>query len=143
MMIEFARCNIARVLLAPTAALALACGSTDETAPEDHTPVRFTAAVNGNAMTDTLRLTAGATDTVRFTFYNAADEDLSDHETDHYSNLVFPGAVSATVTAHVGAHFTQVVVNAEGAGTGGMASVEYGHDAQADEFSFPVPFKFE
>lgn len=142
-MIDHATRHNFPVLLVSAVVLGVACGSSDETPAEDHTPVRFEMSVNGVAMTDTLRLTAGGVDTVRFTFYNAEDDNLDDHEADHYSGLEFPGGVNATATTELDAHFTQVVVNTEGAGSAGVATVKYGHDAAADENSFPAPFKFE
>jgi hypothetical protein len=131
-------------LLAPAAVLMAACGSSSEPAAEDHVAVRFDIAVNGAMMVDdTIRLHAGAVDTVRFTFYNAADENLDAHEDEHYSGLVFPGGVHAAAATDAGAHFSQIVTNTESAGVVGVATVGYGHDAMADENSFPAPFKFE
>jgi len=131
-------------LLAPAAVLMAACGSSSEPAAEDHVAVRFDVAVNGVMMVDdTIRLHAGRVDTVRFTFYNAAGEDLDAHEDDHYGGLVFPGGINAAAATDSGAHFSQVVTNLESAGVVGVATVGYGHDSLADENSFPTPFKFE
>ena len=131
-------------LLAPAAVLVAACSSSSEPAAEDHVAVRFEVAVNGAMMVDdTIRLHAGAMDTVRFTFYNAEDEDLDAHEDEHYSGLVFPGGVNAAAATDSGAHFSQIVVNTESVGVVGVATVGYGHDSLADENSFPTPFKFE
>jgi hypothetical protein len=134
----------ALTLFAAGAALVAACDSSEEMAAEDHTPVRFDIAVNGITMVDdTIRLHAGLVDTVRFTFFTAADDDLVDHETDHYSTLTFPGGVAATAATDPTAHFSQIVTNTEAAGIKGAAAVGYGHDAAADENSFPTPFKFD
>ena len=131
-------------LLASAAVLVAACDSSSEPAAEDHTPARFDMAVNGVVMSDdTLRLHAGAVDTVRFTYYTAADESLDPHEDDHYSGLAFPGGVNAVAATDSLAHFSQIVTNTEAAGSKGMATVGYGHDSMADENSFPTPFKFE
>ncbi|MDH4132102.1 MAG: hypothetical protein OEW17_04620 [Gemmatimonadota bacterium] len=132
------------MLLTAGAALIAACDSSEEMAAEDHTPVRFDMAVNGATMADdTLRLHAGVVDTVRFTYYNAADESLDSEELTHYSSLTFPGGVNATAATDSAAHYSQVVTNTEAAATVGVASVGYGHDAAADEASFTTPFKFE
>jgi hypothetical protein len=131
-------------LLAPAAVLAAACGSSSEPAAEDHVAARFDLAVNGAMMVDdTIRLRAGAVDTVRFTFYNAADDNLDAHEDEHYSGLAFPGGVNAAAATDSAAHFSQIVTNSEAAGVVGVATVGYGHDSMADEKSFPAPFKFE
>lgn len=136
--------HVSFALLAPAAVLVAACGSSSEPAAEDHVPAHFEIAVNGAMMVDdTIRLHAGAVDTVRFTFYNAADEDLIVHEGEHYSGLVFPGGVNASAATDSAAHYSQIVTNAEAAGVVGVATVGYGHDAMADESSFPTPFKFE
>lgn len=124
------------------AAGSLACGDSTEPAHEDHTPVRFVVTVNNVPVTDdTLRLTATAgVDTVRFTFYNQADDNLDDHEVDHFSLLTFTPAAGVASTVDPDHHFRHAVEVTAAVGTAGDVTVGYGHDAAADEYSFPTHF---
>lgn len=127
-----------------TATLVAACSDSNEPPAEDHTPVRVELAVNGVAMADdTVRLTAGGSDTVRVTFYNAGDENLDAHEDDHYSALTFLPATGLTATIDSTHHFRHEVVNTVAAGTTGDIDIGYGHDAAADEYTFTVAYKAE
>ena len=132
----------AAVLL--SGALAAACSNGNEPPAADHDPVRYTATVNGVLMTDdTLRLTAGATDTVQVSFFNAADDNLDDVEAQHYSGLAFTPATGLTATREAAHHYRQVIVNTLGAGVAGDLAVGFGHDTLADEHSFPAAYKTE
>lgn len=127
-----------------TGALLAACSDSNEPPAEDHTPVRLELAVNGAAMADdTVRLTAGGSDTVRFTFFNAGDENLDAHEDDHYSSLTFVPATGLTSTIDSTHHFRHEVVNTAAPGTTGDIDIGYGHDAAADEYTFTVAYKVE
>lgn len=123
-----------------------ACGDSNEPEAEDHTPVRIEATVNGGAVItdDTLRLTAAAgIDSVRLTFYNAADENLDIAEDEHFSLLTFTPAAGITATVATDRHFRHAVEVTAPAGTAGDVEVGYGHDAAADENTFILYFKVE
>lgn len=118
-----------------------ACDSTESSTPE-HNPDRVTFTVNGALLpNDTLVLDALATDTVRITFYQGAD-NLDDVESEHFSLLTFtPTLATATLdTAH---HFTHTVVVSGSAGDTGHVEVGFGHDLLADENTFSLPVKVE
>ena len=138
--------GVAAVTLS-TMLLASACDSnesTDEGGP-DHTPVRVVFAVNGTQITgDTLFLPAGQTVTVRGTFYNAADDDLDDVETTHFSKLTFNPGTLGTATVDLNAHYTHSV-QVQGAATStGTVDVGYGHDELADEHTLTgIPVKIQ
>lgn len=127
-------------LLAATASLA--CSDSTEPGHEDHTPVRFVVTVNNVPVTDdTLRLSATAgVDTVRFTFYNQADDNLDAHEADHFSLLTYTPAAGIASTVDPDHHFRHAVEATAAVGTAGDVDVGYGHDAAADEHSFPTHF---
>jgi len=138
------RTRVVPLSLFATAALLAACSDSNEPAAEDHTPVRLELAVNGTAMADdTVRLTAGGSDTVRVTFYNAGDENLDAHEDDHYSALTFLPATGLTSTVDSTHNFRHEVVNTLAAGVTGDIDIGYGHDAAADEHTFTVAYKVE
>ena len=118
-----------------------ACNSSEATAP-DHNPDRVAFAVNGAAMPDdTPRLSAGATGTVRLTYYQGTD-NLEAVETEHFSLLIFTPAIAAATldTAH---HFSQVVVVSGQARDTGQVDVGFGHDLLADEHTFTLPVKVQ
>ncbi len=125
------------------AALAIGgCGSDEATASEDHTPVRMLLIVGSDTMTtDTLFLPAGQTVTVRGSFYTAADDNLDDHEAEHWSRLSFnPGTLATAVVD--GAHHYSHEVAVQGAPNAtGTVEVGYGHDALADEHTLSAPVK--
>ncbi len=130
--------------LVAAATLLSACNSDEATGAENHTPVRLDLLVNGTAMPDdTLRLHAGQTDTVRLTFWNSDDEDLDVAEGEHYSALTFTPAAGFAVTIDTTHHFRHAVVVTAAGGTSGSVNVGYGHDALADEESFPVKFRVD
>ncbi len=117
------------------------CSDSTEPAHEDHTPVRLEATVNGVIVTDdTLRLATGATDSVRITFYNQADENLDVAEAEHYSVLTFTSSAGITATASTDRHFRHGVAVTAPAGTAGDVNVGYGHDIAADEHNFPLAY---
>jgi hypothetical protein len=138
--------TIARLALGLLAAGSLlsACNSDEATGAENHTPVRLDLAVNGTAMPDdTLRLHTGQTDTVRITFWNSDDENLDVAEDEHYSALTFAPATGLGVTLDTTHHFRHSVVVTAAGGTKGSVDLGYGHDALADEESFPVAFRVD
>jgi hypothetical protein len=138
------RSRFAPSALLLTGALLAACSDSNEPPAEDHTPVRLELAVNGVAMADdTVRLTAGGSDTVRVTFYNVGDENLDVAEDEHYSTLTFLPATGLASTLDTIHHFRHEVVNTVAAGTPGNLDIGYGHDAAADEYSFTVAYKVE
>jgi hypothetical protein len=124
----------ARRLAAAAAVVLLPACSSNETAPDDHTPVTYTVLVDGTEATAPHTLTAGQTVRVRLKFFNAASDDLDDVEGEHFGGLTFDPTSLATV-ARVTGHNYQFDVTAGTAGAG-TVQVSYGHDAQADEHSF-------
>jgi len=121
-----------------------ACSDSNEPAADDHDPARYTVTVNGTLMTDdTLRLTAGGTDTVQISFFNASDENLDDVEAEHYSLLTFTPATGITATPEAAHHYRHVIVNTLGAGVSGDLAVGFGHDTLADEHSFAAAYSTE
>ena len=125
----------------PLAGLSLAC-SNSEAPAEDHDPTTFTITVNNVVMTDdTIRLTLDATDTVHFTFYNAANDNLDDVEGQHYSLLTFSPATGITEVVDPAHHYrSAVTVTGIASGTAGDVTLGFGHDALADEHSFPLAY---
>ena len=126
------------VRLAAGAALALlaACGG-DETQPtDDHTPTAYTVLIDDAPATAPLELTSGQTVRVRIKYTNAEGEDLDDVEAEHFGGLVFAPASLATATRATDHHFQFDVTGGE-PGTG-TVQVTYGHDAAADEVTFPA-----
>ncbi len=116
------------------ASLALVgCGSSEDPA-DDHDPTRFTVLLNGVQASAPYTFAAGTTTHVQLKFYNAADEDLDDVESEHFASIAFSPSTLATVTA-VAAHHYQFDVTGGTAGSGTM-TIGFGHDAQADEHSF-------
>jgi hypothetical protein len=123
--------------LAACAALplaAVACGSDETQSTEDHTPVAYTIFVDGVETAPPLTLTDGQTVRVRLKFFNAADEDLDDVESEHFAGLAFEPASLATV-ARVTDHHYQFDVTGATPGSG-TVQVSYGHDEEADEHTF-------
>ena len=82
----------------------------------------------------TALLTGGQTVRVRLKFFNAADEDLDDVESEHFGGLTFDPASLATV-ARVTDHNYQFDVTGGTPGSGTL-QVGYGHDEDADEHTF-------
>jgi hypothetical protein len=116
--------------------LAVACGSDETQAPEDHTPVTYTIFVDAVEIAPPLTLTEGQTVRVRLKFFNAADEDLDDVESEHFGGLTFDPASLASV-ARVSDHNYQFDVTGGTPGTG-TVQVSYGHDEAADEHTFKL-----
>jgi len=127
------------------AVLAGACSDGKEpVAVEDHSPIRVTFAVAGTPMTtDTLFLPQGQTVQVRATFYNAADDNLDDVESEHYSLLTFLPGTLATATIDAAHHYTHGVQVQGAAGTVGDVDIGYGHDALADEQTLTAKVKIQ
>jgi hypothetical protein len=121
-----------RLLLAPAALAGLltACGD-DETAPEDHTPVEYTALIDGEVVEAPVNLVFGETVRVRFQFFNAAGHNLDDVADSHFAGLTFDPASLATVTRVADRNYEFDVTGAVvGSGT---AQIGYGHSEDADE----------
>jgi hypothetical protein len=116
--------------------LAVACGSDETQAPEDHTPVTYTISVDAVETAPPLTLTGGQTVRVRLKFFNAADEDLDGVESAHFGGLTFDPASLASV-ARVSDHNYQFDVTGGTPGTG-TVQVSYGHDEGADEHTFKL-----
>jgi hypothetical protein len=126
------------VRFAVCAALTLfaACGSDETQATDDHTPVSFTVLVDDVPASSPLTLPSGQTVRVRLKFVNAAGEDLDDVEGSHFAGLTFSPTSLATAV-RVTDHNFQFDVTGGTPGTG-TVQVGYGHDAQADEHTFPA-----
>lgn len=122
---------------------ASACDSSESTGEGDaHDPARVVLSVNGAAMTgDTLFLPFGQTVTVRATFYTAANDNLDDQETEHWSTLTFDPTTLAAAAVDVDHHYShQVTVNGT-ADAKGMVDIGYGHDELADEHALHAPVR--
>jgi hypothetical protein len=120
-----------------TLTLAAACGGEETQAVDDHDPATFVILQDGVEVSNAgLTLTEGETVTIQFKFFNAAGEDLDDIEGSHFAGLVFTPASLATATRDTDHHYRFEV--AAGAAGAGSAVVSFGHDAEADEVSFPA-----
>ena len=84
----------------------------------------------------TAPLTGGQTVRVRLKFFNAADEDLDEVETEHFGGLTFEPTSLASV-ARLSDHNYQLDVTGGTPGTG-TVQVSYGHDEAADEHTFSL-----
>jgi hypothetical protein len=122
-------------LLVMTAFLATACGDNEAPPAEDHRPESYSILVNDVLASPPYIFTSGETVRVRIKFFNAAREDLDEVEDSHYGGLRFEPGSRATV-ARVADHNYQFDVTGASAGTGTL-QVSYGHDAAADEYTFP------
>lgn len=124
--------------LAAGAALTLAagCGGDEVQATDDHTPVSYTVLVDGAPTTAPFALTQGRAVLVQLKFVNACNEDLDAVEGSHFGGLTFSPTSLATA-ARVAGHNYQFTVTGGTPGTGTVV-VGFGHDAQADETSFPA-----
>jgi hypothetical protein len=129
-----ARSMLLRLAACASLPLAVACGGDETQGTEDHTPVTYTIFVDGAETAPPLILTAGQTVRVRLKFFNAADEDLDDVESEHFGGLTFDPTSLATV-ARVSDHNYQFDVTGGPTGSG-TVEVSYGHDEQADEHTF-------
>ena len=121
-----------------SAILGLAACGDSETAPtaDDHTPVSYTVLLDGTAVTAPYTLTEGQTVRVRLEFLNAAGENLDAVESEHFARVTFTPPSLATV-APVADHHFQFDVTGAAAATGTL-EVGFGHDALADETTFPA-----
>jgi hypothetical protein len=128
------RSTLLRLAACAVFPLAIGCGGDEAQSTEDHTPVTYTIFVDGVGTAPPLTLTGGQTVRVRLKFFNAADEDLDDVESEHFGGLTFDPASLASV-ARVSGHNYQFDVTGGTPGTG-TVQVSYGHDEQADEHTF-------
>ncbi|HZA97989.1 MAG TPA: hypothetical protein VE399_04375 [Gemmatimonadales bacterium] len=123
------------VLLLLTAFLATACGDNEAPPAEDHEPRSYRILVNDVLVNEPYTFTSGQTVRVRLQFFNAAEEDLDEVEDSHFGGLSFEPGSRATVV-RVADHNYQFDVTGASAGTATL-QVSYGHDAAADEQTFP------
>jgi hypothetical protein len=112
-----------------------ACGGDEVTSITDHTPVTYNLLVNDVAVSEPYTFTAGQTVRVRIKFFNAEQQDLDPAEGEHFGGLTFNPTSLATVTRVTG-HNYQLDVSGGTPATGSI-EVSFGHDAQADETTFP------
>jgi hypothetical protein len=130
------RSKLLRLAACAAFPLAVACGSEEAQSTEDHTPVTYTLLVDGVETAPPLTLTGGQTVRVRLKFFNAADDDLDDVESEHFGGLTFDPASLASV-ARVSDHHYQLDVTGGTPGTG-TVQVSYGHDEAAGEHTFKL-----
>lgn len=124
-------------LLLLTALLTITACSDNEAPPaEDHTPTSYSIVVNDVLASPPYTFTSGETVRVQLKFFNAADEDLDNVEDSHYGALTFDPTSRATVVRVADRNY-QFDVTGASAGTGTL-QVSYGHDAAADEHTFPA-----
>jgi hypothetical protein len=119
----------------PVALMFAACGGDETQGNEDHTPTTYQLMIDGVGVIAPYTFAADQTSRVRIKFFNQAHEDLDDVEGEHFGGLTFNPASLATVT-RVDGHNYQFDVTGQSPGTG-ILRVSFGHDAQADETSFP------
>lgn len=130
------------IVLMGLAGAVAACGGSEATATEDHTPVRMVLIVGTDTMTtDTLFLHATTSVTVRGIFFNAADESLDPHEGEHWSKLTFNPGTLGTAAVDSAHHYQHTVVVTGAGGASGTVDVGYGHDVLADEHTLSAPVK--
>jgi hypothetical protein len=122
-------------LLLLTAFLAAACGDNEAPPAEDHVPASYGILIDDVLASPPYVFTSGQTVRVRLKFFNAAQEDLDEIEDTHYAKLVFEPTSRATVVGVADRNY-QFDVTGASAGTGTL-QVSYGHDAAADEHTFP------
>jgi hypothetical protein len=125
-----------RLVAGAALVFAAGCSSNETTAVDDHTPVSYTVLVDSVPAEAPFVLTQGQTVRVQLKFVNAANEDLDDVEGTHFGGLTFTPASLATVE-RVAGHTYRFDVTGETPGTG-TVEVSFGHDAQADETTFPA-----
>jgi hypothetical protein len=130
------RSTLLRLATCAALPLTVACGGEEAQSTEDHTPVTYTLFVDGVETAPPLILTPGQTVRVRLKFFNAADENLDDVETEHFGGLTFDPSSLASV-ARVSDHNYQLDVTGGTSGTG-TVQVSYGHDEAADEHTFKL-----
>ena len=122
-------------LLLLTAVLTTACGDNEAPPAEDHVPASYGILVNDVLASPPYTFTSGETVRVRLKFFNEAQEDLDNVEDTHYGDLTFDPTSRATVVRVADRNY-QFDVTGASAGTGTL-QVSYGHDAAADEHTFP------
>lgn len=123
-------------LLLLAAFLATACSDNEAPPAEDHTPRSYSIQVNDVPVSAPYTFVAGQTVRVRIKFFNAAQDDLDEVEDSHFGGLTFNPASLATAV-RVADHNYQFDVTGGTAGTGTL-QVGYGHEATADEHTFPA-----
>ncbi len=130
--------RILRRIAITTAILGIAACGDSETAPaaDDHTPVSYTVLLDGTAATAPYTLTEGQTVRVRLEFLNAAGENLDAVESEHFARVTFTPP-SLTTVSPVADHHFQFDITGAAPGSGTL-EVGFGHDALADETTFPA-----
>ena len=119
----------------PVALTFAACGGDETQGTEDHTPATYQLMVDGVGVVAPYTFAADQTSRVRIKFFNQAQHDLDDVEGEHFGGLTFSPTSLATVS-RVEGHNYQFDVTGQSPGTG-ILRVSFGHDAQAEETSFP------
>ena len=117
------------------AALVLGACSSDEATGHGHTPHEAKLFVGATELTAPYQLDAGQTVRVEIKFYDHDGAELVGLDADHFSAIVFSPNTLATVAAVAGEPF-QWDVTAQAAAGSGTVSVNWGHDAAADDLSF-------
>lgn len=129
--------TVFRILPALALTLAVAACGDDETSPTDeHTPAAARVFHEGVEVTDPMTFTVGAIVRLEVRFYDAADQEMTDIETEHFASLNFePSGLAVSQTDVTGHHFQKFVTfrSEPGAGT---YSVGFGHDEAADQVAF-------
>jgi hypothetical protein len=127
--------TINRILLSLLpVAVAAGCGSDESPAPEDHTPTTYSLLINDVPVTAPYTFASAQTVRVRIKFFNAAQDDLDDVESEHFGGLAFNPASLATAVRLADHHY-QFDVTGGTPGTGTL-QVGFGHDDSADEVTF-------
>jgi hypothetical protein len=129
-------CPFVRFAAGAALALLAACGSGETQAADDHTPVSFTVLVDDVPVSSPYTLPSGRTVRVRLKFLNAGGEDLDEVEGSHFAGLTFSPTSLASAVRVTDRNFQFDVTG----GTPGEGTVQvgYGHDAEADEHTFPA-----
>jgi hypothetical protein len=117
-------------------AFAAACNSDETQGVDQHTPVSYTVLVDSVPTTPPFAFTAGHAVRVQIKFFNALNHDLDDVEASHFAGLTFTPTSLATVVRDPN-HNYRFDVTPEQPGPGTLV-VSFGHDAAADETSFPA-----
>jgi hypothetical protein len=121
--------------LIPVALTFAACGGDELPSTGDHTPVTYQVLVDNVAVSAPYTLASDEMARVRIKFFNRAQDDLDDVESEHFAGLAFNPTTLATV-ARVSDHNYQFDVTGQTPGTG-TVRVGFGHDNLANEVSFP------
>lgn len=117
------------------AALVLGACSSDEATSHGHTPHSAKLFVGAAELTEPVQLDAGQTVRVEIKFYDHDGAELVGLDADHFSAIVFTPNTLATAAAVTGEPF-QWDVTAQGSAGAGTVTINWGHDAAADDLSF-------